>query len=240
MGIQAMPLFYNNVSGGGGGGGEFTGIEWPDIACNEFVKRWVDIYEGQLYAVYAVWDATSSAEFTVNEGGLEVDFYMIAPGASGTAGSSTVTGNGGSAGKIQQTNGLTLAQTTYGIVLSNSVTRIEDGQNTISVTNGGYSAGSPYNLFGDTNHAYGVAGTAETGGLYLPGQGATGCTFLPRSALATAYTASTTRFGIRQGAMGIGAGGNGGARTDTLSSYMTGLTGAGAGATGMFMMRIAI
>ncbi|GHU65226.1 hypothetical protein FACS1894184_00610 [Clostridia bacterium] len=232
MGIQATPV-YNT--------GDQDGLAWPDITwVGTQIKRRAAMYSEQWYAEYACWDAAAGATFTVGGSGVTADFYMISPGETGTAETTSGPGSGGGAGVQYSWSSVTLPSGNYVLTVSQTQTRV-DGQidPLIAATpSGGAAAGTPYKLYGEDAEVYGQAGNKIAPTVVIPGTGASGCMFLPVKAADTVYGSSSTRVGRVVGAAGVGAGGNGGARTDYMYTALQTLTQPGAGAAGMILMRV--
>jgi hypothetical protein len=188
------------------------------------------------------WDATAGTTFTVGEAGVTADFYMISPGELGSAGSGTGSGAGGGAGAPYTQIGVELAPGDYTIVISSAITQVTGDAGSLSVSTpaGGVASGTPYRLYDDANAEYGTAGTRGSAGTIAPGTGAIGCTFLPVSAPRTAYGTSASNAAIMPGAIGVGAGGNGGGRTNYYTGSVAALAAPGAGAVGMVLFRVAL
>ncbi|MDR1600249.1 MAG: hypothetical protein LBS11_10345 [Oscillospiraceae bacterium] len=234
MGIQAAPVYWFQGQGG------FT---WPDVTWEgAAIKRRAALYGEVWYAEYACWDMTSGAEWTVGDGGVTADFYLISPGETGAAGSTAGGGMGGGAGAGFTWLGVDLPAGDYAFVISQTETRVS-GQidPLVAVTpSGGETAGTAYQLYGDSSAAYGQAGARGAPTSIAPGSGAVGCAFLSVRAASTVFGSSSSRVSLAQGALGAGAGGNGGGRTDYMASALQTLVGPGVGAAGMALMRVAL
>lgn len=240
MSIQAIPVF--KAYSGTPGGGESGDIVWPDVTLTgSVIKRWVDSYAGQDYAVYACWHETSSAVFTVGTA-VTADFYMISPGETGKPGNGSGCGQGGGAGVPSSWSNVQLTPGNYTVTVSGTQTAVSGAIGTLQSTtpNGGYAVGSTYQLFGDAAHEYGTVTEGVGATAATPGRGKTGCTFLPVKAPDTVYGYNSTKIYMMAASSGVAAGGNGGARTDYCATYLGSLVNAGTGALGMWLMRIAI
>ncbi|GHU72407.1 hypothetical protein AGMMS49992_08280 [Clostridia bacterium] len=234
MGIQVDNIYFWEAA---------DGLQWPEISWTGMgIKRRAMKYGETWYAEYACWDLTDGVSWTVGEGGYTADFWMISPGETGKPGNGSGCGQGGGAGVPLTTSGIELGVGTYTFVLSQTGTSAAgpfQNSNTIiaSTPTNGYPVGSVYRLYGDTAHEYGTvtAGLAATAA--TPGRGATGCTFLPVKAPDTVYGYNSTKIYMMTASPGVGAGGNGGARTDYCSTYLGSLVNAGLGAAGLILMR---
>jgi hypothetical protein len=218
-------------------------LVWPDVVwTGTAIKRRAAQYDGIWYAEYACWDATAGTTFTVGEPGLTADFYLISPGETGAAGSSSNPGAGGGAGAPFTQTGVELAPGDYTIVISSTITKITGGATSVSVTTptGGVASGTPYRLYGDANAEYGQAGAKGSPGAITPGSGASGCTFLPVSASRTVFGGSSSSASVLPGAIGVGAGGNGGGITSYLTGNIGALAAPGSGVVGMALFRVAL
>ncbi|GHU68821.1 hypothetical protein FACS1894184_11700 [Clostridia bacterium] len=234
MSIQTAEVFLNTSFG--------EGFAWPDITVDgALIKRRMAQYGGVWYAEYACWAATAGAAFSVDTG-VTADVWMIAPGKAGTTETASGPGNGGEAGAPFSWPGVELTAGEYTLTISTSVSSITGPSGTLSAAapTATTARGTAYRLYGDANEEYGSVGTPVAPTAVMPGKGAGGCTFLPVKAEDTVYGSSSTRVGRVVGAAGIGAGGNGGARTDYMYTALQTLTNPGAGALGMVMFRVAV
>jgi hypothetical protein len=218
-------------------------VSWPNITwTGELIKRRVAEYGGAWYAEYAVWEVTSGAAFTVG-GAVSADVFMISPGLTGSAGSTAGGGMGGGAGAPFTWEDAALPAGDYTIEISAAKTELSGTDittMTATTPTGGATAGTAYALYGDADHTYGAAGSKGSPTSVAPGIGAAGCTFLPVRAATTVFGSSSSRVSLAQGAAGVGAGGNGGGRTDYMASALQTLSGPGAGAVGMVLFRVAL
>jgi hypothetical protein len=243
--LEGTPAAAEEASTPTGGDEGVTGDEESPVATAAAagaLKRYAKQYDGVWYAEYACWGATAGTTFTVGADGVTADFFLISPGEAGAAGSSTNPGAGGGAGVPFTQTGVELAPGNYTIVISSTVTRVTGTDVSISAITptGGAASGTPYRLYGDANSEYGQAGAKGSPGAITPGSGASGCTFLPVSASRTVFGGSSSSASVLPGAIGVGAGGNGGGNTSYLTGNISALAAPGAGAVGMALFRVAL
>ena len=222
-----------------------TIVNVPNIVVPTDIKMQFALYDSVRYAEYTLLNPTDDVGITVtvNAAYEGVGIYMIAPGARGTVATSSAAGNGG-AGGIEQTSTVALPVGTYRWTVTRTVTKIEQtagsGFTSINLPNTGSAkaTGTPYRLYGNANYPCGTITAKTNGGTYAPGKGATGCTLTPIRAQDSMYPSCSTAYGYLTGSIGHGAGGNGGGRTNVLTSTFSGYDMLGYGAPGLIMMRV--
>ena len=223
---------------------DIPNLAYPAMAALEGVNiQRFAMYNNKFYAEYIFLDTLNrTTSFTPAAALANCDVYIISQGRAGSAGSATAAGAGGGAGTQATAKNVTLGAIKYICYFTSSSTiYYNPGGSNIAAAYNSSSFTGTYQLYGDANYSVGTAGTAQSGTTYTPGRGASGCTFLQGvRAPSTVYPASSTTVALLEGASGIGAGGNGGARTDLQTTAMNGLTGTGAGAGAMIMIRVPI
>ncbi|GHU73434.1 hypothetical protein AGMMS49992_11980 [Clostridia bacterium] len=218
------------------------GLAYPNVAVEGVSIQRFAMYNNIVYAEYIWVDRPDLfTEFIPAAPISKVDVYAIGQGRTGSAGGTATAGAGGSAGVQAVTKNYSLLASDYICYFTESSTIFYNpGGNNVVVAMSGAFTGTYY-LYGDTKYPVGTAAAAQAGGTYIPGKGSNGCTFLPDiRAASTVYPSSSSAVSLSAGALGIGAGGTGGARTNLQTAAMSGLTGAGLGGCAMIMLRIPI